>query len=446
MPKINVNKINKTRFSAHVKTSVEEKAECDKKAFENIRSKVKIDGFRKGKVPEHIIRSRYAEELENDSVNNLINLASEQLISETDKDIYKIRKVENLEPEKGGYAFDLIFDVQPDINLGKMKGVLLKENIPIIDEKDVQKEIREIQKDHAEKKLKADDGVALPGDFIVVGYEQWADNAPIGELVENIEFYLGEFKFDKEIEEELISAKVKKGQEHRITKKVKQNNGVDKSVDIIIYIDDIYEITYPELTDEMAVKYDAGYASAKELRNDVQKVLGSRFHRKNMDFEIGLALDKLNETAEIEFPDNYVQEKLQKYLEENNIDLNTFPEKERDEFKVIFEQEQKKRLINEYIMKEALGDIKSDVYRSGFVKFIEENFDKKMFRTFNLIYESVLNQNDKNQFGNQFINRLLQIYHLNILEKYFRGKSMIKKDSKIEYSTYMTAEINDAGV
>jgi len=437
MPKINVNKISKTRYNAHVKTTVEEKAECDKKAFENIRLKVKIDGFRKGKVPEHIIRNRYAGDLEDNAVQNLIEMASEQLIKESEKDIYKIRKVENLTPDKGGYSFDLVYDVYPDINLGKMKGIVIKENIPLIEESDVQKELHEVQKIFVEKKPKGDDEFAQVGDSIVIGYEQWVEGTPVGQPAENVQFFLGDYQFDKEIEDQLIAEKVKKGQEVRIAKKVKQNDGSEKTVDIILSISSIFAAHYPELTDELAAKYDADYTSAKELKNDINKVLTSRFHRKNMDEEIGLALDKLNEIAEIEFPENFLQEKLQKYFEENKIDFQNFPENERAEFQVIFEKEQKKRLVNEFILKEALNDIKTEDYRAGFVKFIEDNFDKRMLRTFKMIYESVLNQRDKNQYGNQFIDRLLQIYHLSLLENYFKEKGMVKKDKKIAYSTFI---------
>ncbi|MDH4262316.1 MAG: trigger factor [Spirochaetia bacterium] len=438
MLKINVNKVSKTRFSAHVKVSPEEKTVCDKKAFENIRSKVKIDGFRKGKVPEHIIKTRYSQDLEESSVQYMIDMASEQLIKETDKDIYKIRKVENLVPEKGGYSFELIFDIHPEINLGKMKGVTLKELIPIIDEADIKKETQEVLKIYSEKKLKNDDEAANVGDLIVLSYEQWVEGVPIAQPSENVQVNLGNFQFDKEIEEHLIAEQVKKGQEHRVSKKFIQDDGVEKKVDIIIHIDAIYNVSYPELTDEIAVKYDADYTSAKELKNDINKVLFSRFHRKNMDEEIGEALDKLNETTEIDFPENYTQEKLQKYMEENKTDLSAFEENEHEEFKLIFERELKKRLVNEFILKEALKDIKTDEYHFGFTKFIDDNFDKRMLRTFKIVYNSVMSQNDKNEYGNQFINRLLQIYHLDILERYFRDKGLVKKDKKVAFSEFMS--------
>jgi len=447
MPKININKVNKTRYNAHIKATTDEKEQCDKKAFEDIRLNVKVDGFRKGKVPEHIIKNRYADELKNKSFQNIINLASEQLIKDAQKGIYKIIKVENVSSDKGGYTFDLIFDSFPVIQLGKMKGITIKENIPIIEESDMQKEILEIQRLFAEKKIRHEDESGIVGDLVIVSYEQWSDGAPVGENAKDVQFFLGDMLFDKEIEEQLISTNIKQGQEHRFSKKVPQKDGVEKTVDIIMQIEAIYQMIYPELSDELASKYDPDYTSVKDLKNDINKVLTSRFHRKNMDEEIGGVLIQLHETAEVDFPENYIDEKMKKYLQEElKVDLQSIPEKELNEFSKAFETSQKKNLVNEHILGEAMGVINRETYQSGFVNFIEENFDKRMARTFKIIYANAIQH--KNQSDHDaFIERLLKSYHLDMLEKYFREKGLIKKDKKIKYLEFMSEKKKDtAGV
>ena len=435
MAKINITKLTKTRYSAHVKATAEEKEVSDRKAFENIRSKVKIDGFRNGKVPEHIVRTRYAADIEDSSIQSLIEMTSGQLIKEADKDIYRIRKVENMEPQKAGFSFDIIFDTQPEINLGKMKGLVIKENIPIIDEKDIQKEIKELQKSFAERKSRGDDDYAREGDLLIVSYEQWSDGIPAGEPANGIQVYLGELRFDEEIEKKLIEEKPLKDSEHRFSKNVPQKDGAEKKIDIVIHINQIYEIIWPELTDELAQKYDSEYKNVRELREDISKTLYGRFHRKNMDMEIGSLLDQLNELAEVELPEQYVEERLQKYLDENQIELQNFPEKERDEFKKIFEKETRKKLVNEHVLKESMRELKGEDYRNGFLKFVEDNFDKRMVRTFKLLYDDVLNKNENN-YSSQFVEKLLHLYHLNILEKYFREKGFVKKDKKIAFADF----------
>jgi hypothetical protein len=290
-------------------------------------------------------------------------------------------------------------------------------------------------KPRAERKLKNEGESAREGDLVVVRYEQWSEGTPLGEPSEGVQLYLGDFQFDEEIEKQILSKPAKKGDEFKISRDIKQHDNIDKKIDVIVKIEDVFEVIYPEHNDEFAASYDSDYKSFKEFESDLQKVLIGRFHVRNMDQEIGAAIEKLNEIAEIELPENYMEDKISKYLEENKINLANFSEKEQEDFRQIFSKEHKKRLVNEYIMKEAMSGLKTEDYKNGFIKFIEENFDKKNSKIFKQIYNN-LRPNSENDYTNQLLDKLLRLYHMNLMENYFRTKGLIKKDKKIKFAEF----------
>lgn len=441
MAKIQINKVSGTRYSAHVKTTPEEKQACDTKAMEKVRSKAKLDGFRKGKIPEHIIKSRYGAEIEESAIQSLIEMSSEQLVKESELNIYKIRKIEKLEEQKGGgYSFDILYDLYPQVNLGKMKGLMVKENIPLVEDSDLDKEIQEFRKKFAEKKIKGPQEKAQKGDLAIVSYEHWEEGVPVGEPVANVEVYLGEMVFDEEVEKKLLDEGAQKDSEYRFSRKFSRKdadgNPQEKDADIIIKVENIYEVVYPELNDDLIKKFDPDYESVNAFKEDIRNVLNKRFHRKNMDEEIGTLIEQLNETAEVEFPENYVREQFQKYLHDNRIPGEKFSEEQFNEFLTSYERELKKRIINEHLLKEAMEGLKTEDYHKGFIAYVEDNFDKKMSKTFKMYYQSVIDHPD-NKGANEWLDRLFGFYHLSLLENYFKSKGMVKKDKKISYSEYI---------
>ena len=82
----------------------------------NIKSKAKLDGFRKGKVPNDVLEQRYGQSIHADVVNDLIQSSYPQALSEN-----KIRPASaptvNLESEdpKKPITYSATFEVFPEI-------------------------------------------------------------------------------------------------------------------------------------------------------------------------------------------------------------------------------------------------------------------------------------------------------------------------------------------
>ncbi len=442
MAKIQVKEVGGVRYKASVKTEPEEFQQSENKAIASVRSKAKIDGFRKGKVPEHVLRAKFAGEITEKSINNLLETVSYQLATESPIEIYKIVNIQNIKPDKGAYTMEIEYDTMPQVKLTKLKGITIKEDTPVISTEDENRELREICKLYAEKKEKEAGGVVEKGDMIRIRYEQWVDGTPSGQPAENVEIWVGEGQLDKEIEEKLLTGDVKAGSEVQIEREseappaTEGETPVKRKHRIIVTVQDIYSVSLPEVNDELAVKYDEAFPSAKELRSDIRLNLEGRFKRKNMDSQIAEAIEKIVESSEVQFPEGFVDEKMNEYLQSHGQSLDMIPAEQLEEFRTIFEKEQKKRLVNEELISKALDGFRGEKYQNAFFEYLERNFDRKTARAVKELYETVRKEQINRGAGGALEN-FLQYFHISMLENWFRSQGVVKKNKKVSYSEFM---------
>jgi len=136
----------------------------------NIKSKAKLDGFRKGKVPNDVLEQRYGQSIHADVVNDLIQSSYPQALSEN-----KIRPASaptvNLESEdpKKPITYSATFEVFPEIK-AKLSRWTSYEKVSIsITDSDIDLAIADILKRYGEwkdvtRKSKKDDQVII--DFV----------------------------------------------------------------------------------------------------------------------------------------------------------------------------------------------------------------------------------------------------------------------------------------
>ena len=133
----------------------------------NIKGKAKLDGFRKGKVPNDVLEQRYGQSIHAEVVNELIQNTYPQALTEN-----KIRpassptvNIESEDPKKP-ISYSATFEVFPDIKpkLSRWKNY---EKVSIsINDSDIDLAIKDIVKRYGEwknvqRKCKADDQVIL---------------------------------------------------------------------------------------------------------------------------------------------------------------------------------------------------------------------------------------------------------------------------------------------
>ena len=299
-------KITKLEHShVEVLVTVDQKTwkDAQKKAFEKQAANVTVDGFRKGKAPEHLVRQKVDQmKVLDDAINSVLPIAYREII-EQDK-IYPqaqpsvdITKVSNEELE---IKFTLV--VAPEVKLGAYKGLKIGHEDVEVKDADVDVAVNQLLANNASLIVK--EGKSELGDTVVIDFAGSVD----GELFEggsaqNYELELGSHSFIPGFEEQLVGYKAG---EHVDVKVTFPENYVEnlKGKDAVFACDihEVKEKKLPELTDEFV----------KELKMEGVETIAQLRAKK---------LAELQENKKNEERRNYLSKLIDTIVEKSELDV-----------------------------------------------------------------------------------------------------------------------------
>lgn len=199
-----------------LEVEVDEKAwEAGKaKAFKKISSNITVQGFRKGKAPEHLVKSKVnPTELIQEGVKEVLDEAFSFAIKETShypvvQPRYDIVKVSDSE-----LTLKFTVVVAPTVTLGAYKDLKIGHSDVSVTEAEVEEKVNSLLLDGAELVLK--EGAAELGDIVTLDFEGFVDEVAFeGGKAENHELELGSGQFIPGFEEALVG--VKSGEERDV--------------------------------------------------------------------------------------------------------------------------------------------------------------------------------------------------------------------------------------
>ena len=459
MATIQISKRDDTRYAAKISIDQEEQVQAEKAAISKISKTKKISGFRKGKVPEHIIKSKFAAEMAEETLQATLKAQLPKVVREAENGLYRIVGIENFKARASAYSYELVFDSNPYIKLGKIKGVSILENKPIVEDSDIEDEILSIKRDMAEISEKEGDELSK-GDLIICDLEIWINDIPVGEPMKDRQFILGEPGIDREVEKIVLEEKKKVGDDFVVKQEFSaeeieriektEDSGItkgQKEYDLRVSIKEAKSVKYPEVDDEFAKRYKPDLANVAELREHIVKDLETLFHRKDMDAQIGTAIDVILPSAELFLPENYLDHKVADYFKTQGVDPSAMNEEQMKEFSDSVLTHEKRRILVNHLVKEATSlDKKKGAgieYRDKFSQFLRDELSPEMADSLIGVYDQMVNEEEEaDEVSSKILERSLSIYHKNLIEQHFRKLGIVKKGKKIPVKDLLQASKN----
>ena len=150
--------------------SVESIRQEVQKRLQDLVGKVRIDGFRRGKVPVKIIQERYGDSVYAEALNELINHVYSAGLKESNvvpAGSPKITPVDEVLKKDQDFKFTAVFDVFPDINLKPFSDITVEKFVATLEDSDVEKAIERVREQRATKSENGDKQLPeLNEDFI----------------------------------------------------------------------------------------------------------------------------------------------------------------------------------------------------------------------------------------------------------------------------------------
>ncbi len=335
--RVEITEIGSCKKKMEVEVSYSEVKPYIEKKIADYRSRIAIDGFRKGKAPLSIIKKRFGDAINAEVVDELIQIYYQKAVREKKIAVVAPGTIQEVSFEEGKpLKFTAEVDVEPEIEVKDYKGLSFSKEIVRVTDEDVEKSIEILREKKAE--IKPVKRGAKRGD-IIEGDIQALDGSGvpiIGHKWEDRSFELGKPPLGDIIEDQLLG--VVSGEQRRFTIRSKdvdeKGRKIDRDDHYSIRVENVKERILPEAGDKFA-KDIGNFESIQELREDIRRnIIRHRQEEAERALRERIA-DEIIKRNDFELSDSMIENTLNSLVEdykkygEEDFDENKFKEKNR---------------------------------------------------------------------------------------------------------------------
>ncbi|MBI5756732.1 MAG: trigger factor [Nitrospirae bacterium] len=304
--KIDMEEVSTTKmvFKIEVPSDLVSKEFTD--AYDGLRKKVRVPGFRPGKAPLNILEQRYKKDVETDIIRRLVPDYYLKAVKESGVTPVEMPVIENIDLRKGGtLTFTATVEIKPKIERVVYEGIeLKKEDIAVTDD-DVTAGIEGLRERYAQLEVCEEDHPIEEDDYVQIDYAGFSGGKPVKDLRrEGLLLQAGSGDIAPEIAKGLSGAL--KGEEREI--KIDEKGLMFK-----VKVTEVKRKLLPELNDDFAK--DVGECETlTELREKVkERILEDKREEQRANYRNGI-IKKLIEWNPVEPPSSLVEQEIKGLL------------------------------------------------------------------------------------------------------------------------------------
>ncbi len=305
-----VKDINPTRRAIIVEVSAGEVDAIEAKLLKDFQRQAKVPGFRPGKAPENMIRTRYAKDIASELKSRVVSAAHQDGVLQSGVDIFGIVELDEGEIASGKEAkLNFTVDIMPDFELPKYEGLKVTTEPTEAGEEEIEKMFQQVLSQRAE--FNVVEKAAKKGDYVRCSYEGTMDGQAIAELAPDAPMFGKQSKTWEEAGSEdapgvraVVDGLVgmSAGENKEVEMEFPSDFGVavlaGKSATYAVEVEEVREKVLPELDEaffkSMQVKDEA------ELRQQIGNNISRQKEQKNFQAERQQVTDQL--LAAVDFP------------------------------------------------------------------------------------------------------------------------------------------------
>jgi len=394
---------------------------------------MKVDGFRKGKVPAHVVKKMHGEQLTQDAEGEMIREALDQALAEA-----KVNKADMLgEPlfkkyEKGDDAIETEIQIclRPVVELGDYKETIPSFEQPKATAEEVEARIADLAKQSAPLESIKRKRALKKGDTAVFDFEGFLKGEPFeGGKAENFELEIGSGQFIPGFEEEMIGMKPGEEKTIKITfpEDYQAENLKGQETEFAIKLNDIKVKAETEINDELAQKVTGkADATVEDLKErTAEQIITEKVSKLYNDELKPKLLEALVAKYDFDLPENIVEQEIDNLV--NGKAQTMTPE----EIKAVQEDPKKLEALREESREDAVNSVKATFIVDAIAR--EEKVsvdDQEVYQV--LYYEAMMaGQKPEDVVEHYKKNNLIPAVKMGMIEDKLFGKLLgLDKDQK----------------
>lgn len=349
------------------------------------KDKVRINGFRPGKVPIAHLKKMYGKSIMADLVNEIVRERPTEILTDRGEksatqpsvamteDENEAEKILNAEVD---FEFTLSYEVIPDIELQPTDGLSVVREVVEVTEDEVNEQIEKIAE--SARTFETKSGKAADGDRVTMNYLGKVDGVAFdGGTAEDAELVLGSGRFIPGFEDQLVG--VKAGEDKTITvtfpAEYPAANLAGKEATFDVTVKEVAAPAALEINDELASKL--GIESVDRLKEIVRGQIESQYGSVTRQKVKRQILDQLDGMYQFDTPQGLVDAEFENIWRQINTDLQqsgkTFEDEETTEEDARVEY---RKLAERRVR---LGLVLSEIGEQAGVEVTEEEMQRALY-------------------------------------------------------------------
>lgn len=286
-------------------------------AFKKKQKEVKVNGFRKGKVPRNVYEKNFGKEsLFIDAAEEVLQDAYTKAMEES-KLIPVVQPsvdIKEINDEAVTFTFKII--TKPEVKIKKYKGLKITKEEVKVTEEEINHEIGHLLEQYEEAVTK--DGKIENGNIAVIDFEGFKDGVAFdGGKGENYSLEIGSNTFIPGFEEKLIGMKASEEKDLDLTfpKDYQASDLAGQKVVFHVKVNEVKEKVQRELDEDFFEDLGMdGVKDEKSLKEEIEKNIKVQ---KEMDTEnkyVEELLSEVSKNVEVDIPQEMVDEESERLM------------------------------------------------------------------------------------------------------------------------------------
>ena len=292
--------------SLKVELPVETFNQKTEQIIKGLATKVRIDGFRKGKIPANILRQRFGASAKSDAATEMVSETLEDALKDADVVPAAQPSLTNIDTENSeSLIYTIEFEVYPEIKINSLSSLKIEQVTSKVTEEDEERALQDLQDRSTE--YKSVKRKSKEGDRLVIDFEGLIDGEPFeGGAAEGFEIILGRGAMIEGFEQGLIDVASGKNVE------VNAAFPEDYHVENLAGRDAVFKVKVNEVGSPIELKRDDEFAKKfgekdfetmkSRMSSQMKLELDSRLVQQNKD----TAFSALLEANDFEVPEGSV--------------------------------------------------------------------------------------------------------------------------------------------
>jgi len=342
---IKAERIDSANAKAEAKVSSAFLAEKQKKMAAEVAKTMKVDGFRKGKVPAHVVMARHGDQIKQDVEQEALRIFLDDALKELGVEMSAVvgePSITKMDKTDDGLDVEIKISFRPTVELGDYQALVPEYKTPRVLKKDIEERVNTMLKLSAPLKALEEKRPVQAGDFVQIDFEGFIDGVPFeGGKAEKYSLEIGSGSFIPGFEDGIIGMEVGAEKDIEVTFPTEYNSK-DLAGKLSVFKVKLHEIQVkdvPETPSEETLKQllpGVEAPTVEKLEAQVKEQLKNEKLSKVFSDEVKPAFVKaLIEKIEFALPENIVEQEIDMQVR------NIFQNLSEDEIKEYSENPEK---------------------------------------------------------------------------------------------------------